>query len=278
MSEEVRTPEALAEAPPPARNAAALVEIGERGVMLRNLDDLIRFARLAVQSGAAPKSMTEGAAAMAIQAGLERGLGPLGGLQQAVVINGILSWRGQAAAALIRNSPACKPGTLRFWVEGEGDLRKGVAVAWRVDYAEADRREFAVADARLAGLWGKEGPWRTYPGRQLMWRALGFLARDVFSDVLGGFPLAEEAQDFEGSPASSPMPAARAAMLPPPVPDPLFDALSGAPPVEMASHADVEVKEPPFASHAEADKAIAESEMAQAAPAKTGPRQKRIGE
>lgn len=274
MSEEVRTPEAPAE-PPPSRNAA-LVQLGERGVMLRNLDDLIGFARLAVRSGAAPKGMSEGAAAMAIQAGLERGLGPLGGLQQAVVINGILSWRGQAAAALIRTSPVCKPGTLRFWHDGEGDLCKGIAVAWRVGYAEAERREFTVKDARTAGLWGKEGPWRSYPGRQLMWRALGFLARDIFSDVLGGFPLAEEAQDFEPAPASSPTPQARAAMLPPPVPDPLFDALSGARPVELASHAEVEVKDvPPFASHAEADKAIAAAETA---PAKATARQKQVWE
>lgn len=131
---------------------------------------------------------------------------------------------------------------------------KGIAVAWRTSYAEADRREFTVKDARLAGLWGKDGPWKQYPRRQLAWRALGFLARDVFPDVLGGFPLAEESQDFEPVVAQQ-TPTERAAMLPPPKPDPLFEVL-GAP--DFASHSDVDLA--PFASHAEADRAIAEAE------------------
>jgi hypothetical protein len=243
--------------PPPAKNAAALVAIGDRGVQLSTLEDLLRFGRLAVEAGVAPRGMSAAGAAMAIQAGLERGLGPLGGLQQCVVINGVLSWRGQGAAALIQNSPACKPGTLRFWTEGDNDEMKGVAVAHRVGYAEADRREFSVKDARQAGLWGKDGPWKQYPRRQLAWRALGFLARDIFPDVLGGFPLAEEAQDFEAPAVQTP--AERAAMLPPPKPDPLMAMLGG---VELASHSDVKIpaEAPPFASHAEADRAIAEQE------------------
>ena len=214
------TPETIA--PPAAKGAAALVAVGDRGIMLRSLDDLLRFGRLAVESGAAPKGMSAGAAAMAIQAGLERGLGPLGGLQSAVVINGLLSWRGQAAKALIQNSAACRPGTLRCWTEGDGEAARGIAVAHRVGFAEGDRREFGVGDAKRAGLWAKDGPWRQYPARMLMWRALGLLARDIFPDVLGGFPLAEEAED-EILPVVSV--SDRAAMLPPSMPDPLLDAV-----------------------------------------------------
>lgn len=218
MNEQIEL-SAETKAPPPEPGRAALVEIGERGLMLRSLDDLLRFARMCVADGAAPKGMTHGQAALAIQAGLERGLGPLGGLQQCVVVNGVLSWRGQGAAALIQNSPACIRGTLRFWHEGEGDLQKGVAVAHRVGYREADRREFTVQDARRGRLWGKAGPWTEYPGRMLAWRALGLLARDVFPDVLGGFPMAEEAVDFEAP--ATPMPPPRVA-LPPASPDPLM--------------------------------------------------------
>ena len=241
-------------APPPQNAAALKVAMGEKGVLLRNLDDLIRFGRLAVSSGAAPRGMSEGAAALAIQAGLERGLGVLGGLQACVVINGNLSWRGKAAAALIQNSPACVTGTLRFFTEGAGEEARGVAVAKRAGYHEADRREFTVADARRAKLWGKQGPWTEYPATMLMWRALGKLANEVFPDVMGGFPLAEEAQDFE--PAHT-TPTERAAMLPPPKPDPLMAAIGA---VELASHSDVEIPEPPYPTHAEADRAIAEQE------------------
>jgi hypothetical protein len=247
------TGEVTAETQPPAKaaGAAALIPMGERGIALRNMDDLLRFARLAVEGGAAPKGMSPGAAAIAIQAGLERGMGPLGGLQNGVVINGVLSWRGQAAVALIRQSGLCVPGTFKFWHEGEGDNLKGVAVAHRVHDPKPERREFTVKDARQARLWGKDGPWTQYPARQLMWRAVGFLARDVFSDVLGGFALAEEAQDFapvevEVSRGS------KAELLPPPGPDPLMDALglAASKPVEAA----------PFASHAEADAALAAQE------------------
>jgi hypothetical protein len=249
---------AESKAPPETINAAASVEIGQNGILLRSLDDLLRFARMAVKGGAAPKAMSEGAAAIAIQAGLERGLGLLGGLQQCVVINGVLSWRGQGAFALIQNSAACKPGSLRFWTEGEGENMKGIAVAHRVGYKEADRREFSVKDAKQARLWGKGGPWTEYPKRQLAWRALGFLARDVFPDVLGGFPLAEEAADYAPIVNEKPPIQAKAELPPPSGPDPLLAALSIAPEGE-GKEAAIEVKPEPKEehSHEEADKELA---------------------
>lgn len=255
-------PEITAETQPPpkAPGAAALVAIGERGIMLRSLDDLLRFARMAVEGGAAPKGMSAGAAALAVQAGLERGLGPLGGLQNAVVINGVLSWRGQGAAALIQNSGVCRPGTLRFGSEGEGEQLKGFATAHRSSYPQPDRREFSVKDARQAGLWGKDGPWKQYPGRMLAWRALGLLARDVFPDVLGGFPLAEEVEDF-GAPAPMAGRVERAALPAPASPDPLMASL-GLEETRAKLEPQPEPAESaaPFASHSEADRAIAEVE------------------
>jgi hypothetical protein len=253
--------------PVPRPSGAELVAVGEGGVMLRNLDELLRFAKLAVTSGAAPKGMSEGAAAIAIQAGLERGLGVLGGLQQITVINGATSWRGQGAAALIQNSPVCKPGTLKFWSEGTGDSMKGVAVAWRVHYPEASRAEFTAEDARKAGLLpgkSEDSPWRKYPQRMLMWRAFGFLARDIFPDVLGGFPLAEEAADFEERPAVTAE--AKREMLPPPKADPLMELLGVATGRPAEAQASIEAQAaaagdgPPFDSHEEADRAIAEDE------------------
>ena len=171
------------------------------GIMLQTLQDLLDFSAMLVKEGAAPKGMTKGSAAIAIQAGLERGLGPLGGLQLGMVINGRFSWGGQGAAALIRRSGLCRKGTLKFWCEGEGKERKGVAVAHHVDYDEPKRSEFTVSDAVTAGLWpdkdtAEKSPWVRHPNRMLMWRAFGFLARDDYSDVLGGFPIAQEAVDY----------------------------------------------------------------------------------
>jgi len=220
------------EAPPERSGAAALIPLDSGGLMLRSLEDLMRFARLLVKDGAVPRGMTVGAVAIAVQAGLERGLGISGGLNFGTVINGRFAWNGQGAYALIQNSKVCRPGTLKTFLEGEGDERKGVAVAHRVGYEKAERREFTIQQAKQARLWGKAGPWTDYPDRQLVWRALGFLARDVFADVLGGFPLAEEAQDFE-EPAIVRAPEARLELPAPKTPDPLFDAIEKAAPEDL---------------------------------------------
>jgi hypothetical protein len=64
---------------------------------------------------------------------------------------------------------------------------------------------FSVADAKKAGLWGKQGPWTQYPKRMLQLRARGFALRDAFPDVLRGLVTAEEAQDYpQGEPAKAP--------------------------------------------------------------------------
>lgn len=208
--------------------AAAPIPMGERGVVIKTFQELRAFADLCVAGGMAPKGMSGAAAAVAIQAGLERGLGLLGGLQQCVVINGNLGWRGQAAFALVLNSGKCVPGTLKMGCIGEGEDMRGWAEGQRIGYAEPKRVEFSVKDARTAGLWGKEGPWKQYPKRQLQWRAFGFLARDLWADVLGGFPLADELYDHPEMRARvvSPPNEARA-LPPPPADDPLNELIFG---------------------------------------------------
>lgn len=189
--------------------ALAKVPMGNRGVMIQAMDDLKEFAQTAVNSGTAPKKMEVGQAMMAIQAGLERGLGPLGGLQACVVINGVLSWRGWAAKAFIQQSGLVVAGTFVSGCEGEipadkpgrhSSKAKGYATAKRKGYEKAFRREFSVDDAKRAGLWGKDGPWQTAPAAMLEWRAIGALARFDFPEILGGIPIAEEVSAGYGPP------------------------------------------------------------------------------
>ena len=56
---------------------------------------------------------------------------------------------------------------------------------------------YTIEDATIAGLWGKQGPWKQYPQRMLQMRARSFALRDSFSDALGGVRVAEEVQDYE---------------------------------------------------------------------------------
>jgi hypothetical protein len=271
--------------PPKMAGGASLVPIEEKGVHLRNLEDLLRFARTIVEGGLAPswayasvKDRDQGAAAnkaaaavaIAIQAGLEHGLGVLGGLQSFIVLNGRLSWTAEAAVAKIRNSGKCVPGTLDFGSDGDKEHRKGWAVAQRVGYPKISRREFSFEEARQAGLINKDN-WKNYPQRMFQWRAVAWLAKDLFSDVLGGFPLAEEVVDYERPATRESRPAPT---LPPPsAPDPLMQTIlsgkvsqgavavaSPSPVSDSPSQATVAAP-PPFASHAEADKKLAEADQ-----------------
>jgi hypothetical protein len=67
------------------------------------------------------------------------------------------------------------------------------------------------------GLW--DAPWTRYPDRLLYYRALGFLARDGFSDVLMGLHVTEELRDYPRSAERDVTPGAERA---PAAPDPLL--------------------------------------------------------
>ena len=77
----------------------------------------------------------------------------------------------------------------------EDDYR-AVCVVGRKGLEGEHRAEFSVAQAKKAGLWGKKGPWVSYPDRMLKMRARGFALRDRFADCLGGLISSEEAQDY----------------------------------------------------------------------------------
>lgn len=258
------------EAPDESALEKRTLEMGERGIMLRSLAELYRFATMIVKAGSAPKGATVGQVAVAIQMGMERGLLPLGGLRAVFFVNGIPSWRGWAAIALVRQSPLCT--YYRAWVEGEGDERQGVCVTHRAGDKEPIRTVFSVKDAKKAGLWQKAGPWQQYPDRQLKWRAIGFNLNDQFSDVLGGFPIDVEVKDYPEEAFSAPKPDRPALAPPPSSEDPLLAQIRAAaapPPVAVPAVAtptvippEPETDDVPFASHAEADRAIAEAEAA----------------
>jgi hypothetical protein len=59
---------------------------------------------------------------------------------------------------------------------------------------------FSKEDAQKAGLWGKSGPWTSYPKRMLAMRARGFALRSQFADALAGLITREEAEDMPAAP------------------------------------------------------------------------------
>jgi hypothetical protein len=173
-----------------------------------------------VESGLAPKGDTISSVVTKVQAGMELGFTPMRSLSVLTSINGRIGIMGDAARALVQSKGVLKPGTaIVVKIEGDGDNRVGVCTTWRKSWTEPQTTRFSVADAKLAGLWGKAGPWKEYPSRMLLYRPLGFHLRDHYSDVLMGLTLADELRDFQ--PAVEPHVAAADA-APDATPDPIF--------------------------------------------------------
>lgn len=197
MSEQstISTPAAPAQPQQPASLPSAHIAFGRQGIELATLEDAYRFSKAVVLSGFAPKGMDKPESVMvAMQLGTELGLTPMAALQNIGVINGRPGIFGDAALALVRSS-----GLLESYEQtysGEGDkLSCKVAVKRKGDPV-AITSEFSVADAKAAGLWGKQGPWSQYPRRMLLFRARGFALRDAFGDVLKGLRTTEELADI----------------------------------------------------------------------------------
>jgi hypothetical protein len=117
--------------------------------------------------------------------------------------------------------------------------------AKRADNGEIYRETFSIEDAKRAGLWEgdkpfkrakvwrnnvqgwhddvpNDAPWFRYWKRMLMWRAVGYCLRWLFADVLGGMADEYEAREIEGmidiTPAPRVTPASRPTPPSPPEP------------------------------------------------------------
>lgn len=173
------------------------ISVSNKGLQLSTLDDMWRFAQCVVKSGFAPKGMEKPESVLiAVEMGYEVGLSPMAALQNTAVVNGRPTIYGDAALALVRGS-----GLLDFYEEkqvgakGKDDFGYCVTAKRKGD-SSSYSETFTVADAKVAGLWGKPGPWTQYPARMLKFRARGFLLRDAFGDVLKGMRTYEEVRDY----------------------------------------------------------------------------------
>jgi hypothetical protein len=193
------------------------------GLALASFDDAFRFATMVAKSEFAPRDFKgkPESCLLAIQHGSEIGLSPMQSLQSIAVVNGRPAVYGDTALAVCIGSPVCE--YVRERVEGDGEQMVAICEAKRRGYAEPTVVRFSVADAKKAGLWGKQGPWSQYSRRMLQMRARGFALRDTFPDILRGLVTAEEAQDYpQQAPATEPV-------REPVVVRPKFDAPAPAP-------------------------------------------------
>jgi hypothetical protein len=166
-------------------------------LMPQNIDEALRFADYLANADIVPKDFQKkpGNILVAIQWGMELGLQPMQAMQNIAVINGRPSLWGDAVLALVLSHPLCEDVVERYEGDPASENYKAVCIAKRKG-REDKVGEFSVADARLAGLLDKAGPWKQYRDRMLKMRARAFALRDQFADVLKGMPIAEEVRDI----------------------------------------------------------------------------------
>ena len=133
---------------------------------------------------------------VAVQWGMELGLAPMQALQNIAVINGKPSIYGDALLAMVRADHRCLG--VKEYLDGETAVCLITRSHNNGDFEEIERK-FSVDDAKRAGLWGKQGPWKQYPQRMLQMRARSLAIRDGFPDVIKGLISVEEAQDMPAS-------------------------------------------------------------------------------
>lgn len=202
----------------PATTTKTPIAVGNRGFALTTFDEVWRFANILSKTEMAPKPYRGKAddAFIAIQFGMELGLSPMQAVQNIAPINGKPSIYGPLGLALVEASGLLtdKQGTYEGTPYEDG--YKYVFMTQRGGRTP-HVTEFSVADAKKAGLWNKEGPWRTYPKAMLMWRAVWPNLNFNFPDVLrgvGSHEIEQDAIEISAIPAGDPSPGSAA-------PDPL---------------------------------------------------------
>lgn len=189
----------------PAQPAKAIVSIGDRGLRPTDMDGLWRTAQAVSKSGLAPKGLESPEAVfVAMEMGLELGLPLMASLQNIAVVNGRPTLWGDSQLAVVRATGELEEFSEWYEVAGKRVPRNPsafddtTAAVCRVKRRglEASETAFSVADAKRAGLWGKQGPWSQYPARMLRFRARSFGLRDQFGDALRGLLSTEEAGDI----------------------------------------------------------------------------------
>jgi hypothetical protein len=160
----------------------------------QTFEQALTFANYLAESEMVPKNFRgkPGDCLIAMQWGYDVGLKPLQALQNIAVINGKPGLYGDAGKAVLLAAGCIIEEDDIAIVEKNARGRCKITRPGR----PPTERTYSLENAKTAGLWNKEGPWRTAPWRQMAWRAFWFAARDAAADLLKGLPGAEEVLDI----------------------------------------------------------------------------------
>jgi hypothetical protein len=175
-------------------NAKGLIPVGPKGVELRDVDAMFRFARCYLQSRLAPPAFkNEQQLVICWAKAAELGLSPLQAIEGMSIINNRVGIMGDLALAMCEASGLLQQKSAEY--SGEGDELECKLTLKRKG-RKAEVYSFSVKEAKAAQIYERSAVWRNYPKRMCYYRALGFGLRDEFSDVLKGIKTVEELQDY----------------------------------------------------------------------------------
>jgi len=180
----------------------------------RNFEQALTLSDYLAASDMVPKQYRgkPGDCLIAMQWGMEIGLKPLQALQSIAPINGKPNLYGDAGKALLLSHGCIIDEDDAAVVKTNSRARCKIVRPGRPPV----ERTFSIDDAKTAGLWGKEGPWKAYPYRQMAWRAFWFAARDAAADLLRGMGGFEEGVDHPAEVHMGPADEVPAPKAPPP--------------------------------------------------------------
>lgn len=160
----------------------------------QTFEQALTFANYLAESEMVPKNFRNkpGDCLIAMQWGHEIGLPALQALQNIAVINGKPGLWGDAGKAILLSKGCIIEEDDIAIVQAKSLARCRITRPGRPPV----ERTYSLENAKTAGLWNKEGPWRTSPYRQMAWRAFWFAARDAAADLLKGINGIEEIIDL----------------------------------------------------------------------------------
>lgn len=136
---------------------------------------------------------------VAIELAGRMGVSPLMVMQNLYVVQGKPSWSGQAATAMLRNSPEFRNVKHVYTGEKGKDTWGCYIEAEMVSTGEIIKgAEVTIATAKAEGWYGKSGSkWQTMPELMLAYRASAWFARVHSPELLMGMQTREEVEDVE---------------------------------------------------------------------------------
>lgn len=220
-------------------NSLAEIPIGPRGLQMRSAGDLMMFIRALRAAGMAPDNKGENDLLIRAHYGMSLGLDPMRAVQSIYVVRNRPCVWGAAIPGLILASGKCKRWEVTLIGKAGTDSYGVQVVTERHDVAGVNTFQFTMADARGAGLLGKD-TWKSYPADMMRWKAIGRAATSVFGDVLYGLSIVENERDIEDAEVihddvqveAAPAPAPVPVVTPAPAPAPAEPAPTP-PPTEL---------------------------------------------